>query len=410
MASAMPGPVPHLLAQPHLAPAPARDRPFFGRVESLRGLGALAVAAYHMSGAMLHGVRLFPHGAWDGAGTSQNALGRFALVLLPAHAALMVFFVISGFVLRVSLQHGPQKVSLASGKFLLARLFRIYPIVIVGVILTVILFGGEPYPPRQVAEPLTAPHLLANMFLLDISVNGSFWALQVELLMMPVILLLYFLERSRGPRILLCIALATTALAYWTRWAVWPPLSTNVFPFVLGMLVPTLGRRFATGLSRRAATFWTLGVVLAMLLTAPCLGVFSRQSAVIEAYSAAVLVSMVAYRQDLGLLKWLDARPLRLLGMSSGSYYVLHMATLPVTLAIAGAIIPPSWSASIPALVGFFVIPTWLVAIAPLTLGSFYLIEAPAIALGRRVARLCRLDSRPVPSAGSQQGEQRQAA
>jgi peptidoglycan/LPS O-acetylase OafA/YrhL len=406
----MPGLVTTLLAPPQRELAPARNRPFFGRVESLRGLGALAVAAFHMSGAMLHGVRLFPHGAWDGTGTSQGALGRFALVLLPAHAALMIFFVISGFVLRVSLEHGPQKVSLAAGKFLLARLFRIYPIVIVGVILTVFLFGGEPYPPRTAAQPLTAPLLFANMFLLDISVNGSLWALQVELLMMPVILLLYFLERSRGPRILLGIALSTTALAYWTRWAFWPPLSTNVFPFVLGMLVPTFGRRFATVLSRRAATLWTLGVILAMVLTAPCLGLFSRQSAVIEAYAAAVLVSMVAYRQDLGLLKWLDVKPLRLLGMSSGSYYVLHMATVPATLALAGAIIPPSWSVNLPALVGFLVIPTWLVAIAPLTLCSLYLIEAPGIALGRRVAGFLRLDARQVPIRLGERSAHRQAA
>ena len=30
------------------------SRPFFNRVESLRGIGALAVAGYHMTGGVLH--------------------------------------------------------------------------------------------------------------------------------------------------------------------------------------------------------------------------------------------------------------------------------------------------------------------------------------------------------------------
>src|SRR5262249_8497740 len=146
---------------------------------------------------------------------------------------------------RVSLEYGPQKLPVAAARFLLGRIFRIYPVVIFSLLVTALLGGWQASSHGQAARPLSAPLLFANLLLFDVSMNGAFWALQVELLMAPVILLLYFLERRHGPRVLLGIAVLTTALAYSTHWAIWPPLSTNVFPFVLGMVIPTIGRRFA---------------------------------------------------------------------------------------------------------------------------------------------------------------------
>jgi peptidoglycan/LPS O-acetylase OafA/YrhL len=370
----------------------------------------MAVAGYHMTGGMLHGVTLIPHAPREGMGALQEVLRRLGLALLPAHAALMVFFVISGFVLRVSLEYGPQRLVPAAGKFFLRRLFRIYPVVMLSVLLTAAVAGNQFRPEGTAAQPLTGPRLVANLLLLNTSVNGTLWALQVELLMAPIILLLYYVERGSGPRLLLGIALATTVLAYLVRWAGWPALSTNVFPFVLGMVIPTLGRRFVTAWPPHAATFGVMGAVLALLLAGPCLGLFSRHSAVIEAYAAAVLVSLVAYRHDLAVLRFLDAKGLRLLGLSSGGYYVLHMAAIPPAVALAATIVPPAWSADLPVLVGFLIILVWLGALFPVALASFHLIEAPGIALGQRVIRFCRLDARPDLGRGGQSNAPRVAA
>jgi peptidoglycan/LPS O-acetylase OafA/YrhL len=390
---------------------PTADRPFFTRVESLRGLGALAVAGYHLSACSLHGVPLLPETPWDGVGTLQSSLGRIGFHLFPAHAALMMFFVISGFVLRVSLGHGPERVPAAASKFLLGRIFRIYPVVTLGLLLIAAFGGAQVSSPGQPAQPLTAPRFIANLLLLDVSMNSVLWALQVEMLMAPVLLFLYLMERRLGPRVILGMGLLTTALPFCSsHWAVWPPLSVHLFPFVLGTIVPTLGRRVVMGLSKRAATCWTAAGVLALLLTRPCLGLFSRCSAIIEAYAAVGLVSLVAYRLDVPLLKCLDAKALRLLGLSSGSYYVLHLATVPAALAIASVLIPPHWSAEVPALVSFVVLPTWLIAMMPLTVCSYYLVEAPGIALGRRLIRFLRLESRTAAGLGTQRVVPRIAA
>jgi peptidoglycan/LPS O-acetylase OafA/YrhL len=384
---------------------PSADRPFFGRAEALRGLGALAVAGYHFSSSGSHGFTFLQHGQWPSAAPAQYALARLGLFLLPGHAFLMLFFVLSGFVLRVSLEHGPRSGPAAAAKFLISRLFRFYPIVAVAVIVAAVMA------PAEVAhDAAPARRLAANLLLLDVSLNSHLWALQVELLMVPVILALFFLERRWGPYAVAGVALAATGLVFVSRWAVWPPLSVNLFAFVLGMGIPTLGRRFAAGLSARAAAGWAAGLAVVLLLTGPCLGVYSRVGSILEAYGAAAVLSVAAYRGDAPGLRWLDARWLRRLGSAAGSYYVLHMATVPAAVAVAAALIPAAWSTRAPGAVGLGVIAVWLLVIAPPLVCVSRLVEVPGIAVGRRLIRALGLDVRPTSRPAGAAVPARQAA
>jgi hypothetical protein len=61
----------------------------------------------------------------------------------------------------------------------------------------------------------------------------------------------------------------------------------------------------------------------------------------------------------------------RQLGLSSGSYYVLHMVTLSTAVTIASALIPMAWSQGAPIVVGVLVLTIWLAAIAPLAMASY---------------------------------------
>jgi peptidoglycan/LPS O-acetylase OafA/YrhL len=372
-------------------------RPFFSRLESIRGLGAVVIAGYHFSGIDLHGRSLLPHvrwadvgAGWRDAGLMQYALGRLSLALLPAHAFLMLFFVISGFVLRQALEYGPRTVGSASAKFFIARAFRVYPIVGFLVMLTILMKLAES--PPSFPSP---GRLVAHLLLLDVTMNGTLWALQVELLMAPVIVALFFLERRWGPGVLVGVGVTATGLAFVRSWAVWPPLSANLFAFVLGMAIPTHGRRFALALSRRGATLWAVGAGAVLLASGSCFGLYSRWSAVFETYAALVAISIVAYRLDVPVLKWLDNSWLRRLGSASGSYYVLHMATIPAGMAVASALLPAGWSVAAPAAVGVGFLAVWLLALVPLMMSVSRLVEMPGIALGRRLIRALRLDARP---------------
>jgi peptidoglycan/LPS O-acetylase OafA/YrhL len=368
----------------------SEPRPFFGRIESLRGIGAVAVAGYHLSGSGLHGLSLLPHQPWATASAAENAVGRFVLMLFPGHAALMMFFAISGCVLYVSLQYGPQMFGPAAIRFFVARIFRIYPIVFFGVLFAAWVQGWHTATPQTASHSLDAGEIVANMLLLQATVNSTLWALQLEAIMAPIILLLYFLDRAYGPRALLALGLVTTALTF-SNWAVWPPLSTNMFAFILGMLIPTLGRQWASGLSRRAANWWMLGSVAAMFAAGPVFGFYSRFAGVSETYAALALLSLAAYRSDVRGSHLLESWPMRQLGVCSGSYYVLHIPLFMLFMAAAPMVVPAAWSAQAPLLVGSILIAVALVAIAPICLLSYHLIEAQGIALGRRLIQSRRV-------------------
>jgi peptidoglycan/LPS O-acetylase OafA/YrhL len=311
---------------------------------------------------------------------------------LPGHAALMMFFVISGFVLRVSLQYGPQDVARAAIRFHVARIFRIYPIVMCSIVLAAFIYDWQvPATHGRPGTPLDLQTFIANLLLLDVSLNGTLWAIQVELLMAPVIVALYFVERGQGVWALAAVAAVTSALSFHGGWTPWRPLSHNLFAFVLGMLVPTLGCMVVQSLSRAAVHRLLLGTVLCLFLTGPLLGFFSRFSALFEGYLAFLLVSIVAYRMDLQSLRVLDAKPVRLLGLSSGSYYVLHMSLFVWILPAVALIFPPVLSSQVPAFVGPIVIVFVTATLAVPSLLGYFAVEAPGIALGRQISAGWRL-------------------
>src|SRR5262249_30946944 len=158
---------------------------------------------------------------------------------------------------------------------------------------------------------------VANCLLLDVSMSSHLWALQVELCVVPVVLGLFLLERRCGPYLVLATALATSLLTFAPRWGIWPPLAMNLFAFPLGMVVPTLGRRFAPALSRRAALVCLVTATAVLLTTGPYFGVYSHFSCMIEAYASLVALSLVAYRTDLPGLRCLDTRWLTRLGSAA---------------------------------------------------------------------------------------------
>jgi peptidoglycan/LPS O-acetylase OafA/YrhL len=369
------------------------ERPFFTRIESLRGLGALAVAGFHMSGWTVNGMGLLSPELWPGIAGWQAAIGKFHFAMFSGHAALMMFFVISGCVLQVSLQYGPQDTVAATMRFAVARVFRIYPIVIVGTVIAAVagtLLGTAP--------PATTSSLVRNMLLIDATFNETLWALQLEVLMAPCIFLFYFVGRRCGPWPVLAAVLLTTALSFTKKWTFWPPLSHDFFSFILGMLIPSLGAQWARALSRRTAQIAFFLCALMLIFAGQFLGFYAQSATVLEAYAAAALISIVTYRNDLMGVRFLDAWPFRRLGLASGSYYVLHMPLLPFAVVIADLVVPASWSQTLPLPVGLGVILVSLALFAPIAFVSFQLIEAPGIACGRwMIRRLAGL--RPVREA-----------
>ncbi len=379
-------------------PAPSPEfRPFFTRVESLRGIGALTVAGYHISGWQVNGVPLFGEHSWSGVNSLGSLLNRLAYFLFPGHAALMMFFAISGLVLHTSLQFSPKNTGVTTLRFLIARAFRIYPIIAVAVIVAAFASGWRIAAQGAIpAREITWEELFSNILLIEATINSTLWAIKVEVMMVPFILATFFIERAYGTRIVVALALVMTAASFVKQDYIYPPFLHNFYAFIIGMLIPTVGRQFATGLSPVGARYALIASVTVLLMIGQILPFYGRLTAAFEGYAAFVLLSLVTYRHHQPGMQILDWRITRMLGMASGSYYVLHEPLLPHMAIALSAIVPIWMSLHAPLAVGLLFTAILLILFIPIALTGYYLVEGPSMAAGRKVTRWLNLDRAKV--------------
>jgi peptidoglycan/LPS O-acetylase OafA/YrhL len=153
-------------------------------LQSLRGLAALAVVVHHCG---------FYYGY-------DAALWRVFEICINAHAAVVLFYVLSGFVLYLALRRSPLSAR-AIATFYLRRAGRIYPALWLAATLAlayVVVFGGRPFAPTVSSwfEPayrtahLSPIKTLAAYLGLSHALPLPMWSITIELaasLLMPVI-------------------------------------------------------------------------------------------------------------------------------------------------------------------------------------------------------------------------------
>ena len=127
---------------------------FLPRLEALRGIAAVSVVGYHV-------------------------VGQFVETSVTGMAPVVMFFVLSGFVLARSLANDPNPVS-----FLRHRLFRLFPAAAAVVLLLHFQFGFfVGYEARF--DPL---NVLLNALMIRHDINGVMWSMTVECVATPLIL------------------------------------------------------------------------------------------------------------------------------------------------------------------------------------------------------------------------------
>lgn len=306
-------------------------RPRVHALDGLRGAAALVVVAFHVV---------------DYVALPQVLLSTWLMsplgVLVNGPGAVHLFFVLSGFVLALTMagDGGPAGVP----RFYVRRLFRIQPPYAFAVLFAWVTSLGFPVV-GGLARWMTAgnpcfhipAHLLPRAMLLPSMAFGQLpvgWSLQVELVMSAAFPILWVL----GRRIHAAVPLALGIAVFWLTDPRWRMIGFS-FDFALGLALFLERERIARWIShlpRAAMGPWVLTGV--MLLQLPYAITFNQKGAAVleQSHSPAAIVLMslgagllIVAAQHFPLFRgWLERPSARYFGRISYSLYLLHMPVL----------------------------------------------------------------------------------
>ena len=357
-------------------------------LDALRGVAAFAVLTHH---CVLSGLLPIPPGRW-------TTLSRYTPLHLfvNGRAPVILFFVLSGFVLAISLEGRPLGPS-ESVRFVLRRLCRIYLPYAAIVLLAAsaaaatapLAVAGQGWAGRLWSAPvsfgLIGRHLLMPVAGVDLTLDRVAWSLVHEI-RLSVVFPLLLLVASRAP---LAAGLGSVALfAFGHRWSGCDALGCLPFNGA-----DTAG---SFGATAYFVPFFVAGLLLARYrATIPALAGRAGPSGVALAWFAAIVGLIVPFKFELlpdaevglaatlllalvlaggGPARLLGWTPLRWLGRVSFSLYLCHLVVLALVLRLGAG-------ADRTTLLGAVLLFSLLAAEC-----VYRLAEAPCVRLGRRLA------------------------
>lgn len=280
-------------------------RPRYVFLDSLRGLAAVAVMAFHFGGFL----------ATDGRQIWQpvTAVTKYGWL------GVQVFFVLSGFVVTATLPPA-SATTRAFAPFLARRFIRLVPPYWVSVLLVVALrlitFAvgrGEGQPPVTVG--MLIAHATFTQYMLNVpSLQDVYWTLALEVQFYLLLTVVGVANRARAGvgwgvfAVLTVVSIAALLGGYRSNvWFIghWHCFAVGVVSFK-AVTTPTRWAEIAFG-------FIVALAALSVWLGRPEVGV---------AAATAVALCFAGWRD--GLKRWLNYRPLRWLGGISYSLYVTH--------------------------------------------------------------------------------------
>lgn len=358
-------------------------------IDSLRGLAVLFVFGLH---SMLDVQR-------HAASTSTNVPG------LDVYAAITfgwldfgkigvgIFFIVSGFLIPVTLDKPDAQ---AIPRFLVNRIFRLYPAYWLSIAALLLLVGSE-LSPLQTVVNLT----MLQRFVGVPDLNGVFWTLQIELVFYAACVALKragYLGNTRVLAILittcglLAVALATIRFQTSIKLPVALLLALQLMFFgYLYRLWLFSGDRYRVLMPSLLAVVMVTLAIACPLAYSHDYGLGERWQRYLASYALAIGIfaacSLVRFR----------SAPLAFVGRISYSFYLLHTICLSLLMSAAANDLLPLDSASglfiyVSAALVLAIIASWL---------SYRFVEAPGISRGHQLAAALSRSATSASNAGT---------
>lgn len=334
--------------------APAGQRLAF--LDAARAAAALIVFFEHSLGAVLPGYR-----AWT------------ATHFYPGRVGVLVFLMVSGFIIPVTLQQGG-----SNARFWVRRFFRLFPLYWLTIAAAFALAAAGVWPafsPRIWLLNLT----MLQGFCKCPDVVGVFWTLQLELVIYATCSILFAARLLDRPAWIAWLFLTIFAIAGLGR----PLLSHRAFDvggqrwLYFAPAVGLVAQRYWAGRMGRIALVGVVGghalAVVAVwgVNELMCPGVIRArvlgESAVTWGLAYGCFFTLLAVR------RWTIPSPVTWAGRISYSVYLLHPFMLVLAMPVTA--------------VGWLALPICLAATLALSHLTYRFVEAPAVALGRTAER-----------------------
>lgn len=348
-------------------------------LQSVRGLAALVVLLHHC---------LFYF-------AMPERFHAAAETLLNAHAAVVAFFVLSGYVLTASIAR-TELSPVVSTRFILRRFFRIYPAVWIACLISLALLAvidhdvAVPGRSEWAAKYFLAADGGAKSALLSFAAYGIYlvppiWSITVELVGSVLVLGLAIATRGRPAPLgaaILVLAVLSLVLPQYGRAAV---AASYMVHFAIGAAIPHLVEPVRTRLGLTGARFAALASLVVMSAFR-LVGGWDFTTAyhaplpgLVEGLAAALLITLVVARRE--AFGWLSRRPFVALGDISYSLYLLHFPVMAAVATIGAATLGLSIFLSWPLSALSLMAATLAISI-PISALTYRWVELPGIALG----------------------------
>jgi peptidoglycan/LPS O-acetylase OafA/YrhL len=306
--------------------------------------------------------------------------------LFQQEAAVICFYVLSGFVLGQSLRRDD-----TPAPFIIRRLVRLLPVFWTSIALGIVIAQSMQHPSIDGASDwfnsnflnirTSTKDIAVNALALSTAINGVLWSIQVELVAIPFLLLALTISVKLTDR--QNIAFVTFAAIIGTfvlsplagRDSILRPLA-YLYCFHLGILIPR-----GIDMLRSIAKNGKL-IAAELVLISGLYFVSWRGNTIIAALVSAHIIAYLASHRDRG--DWLRWRPLIWLGDISYSLYAYGQLILVSCAFILFITADGPWWTDHPTLFISCATALCLVILLPLAWLSYHFIEMPSIELGRR--------------------------
>jgi peptidoglycan/LPS O-acetylase OafA/YrhL len=312
--------------------------------------------------------------------------------LVNGGVAVSIFFLLSGFVLGESLKKDKNASNfLKTIKFYIKRLFRIYPIFILQIMLLSFFLIYWPYRNFSAGSswyqywfhfPLTVKEVLSNLFFRSTSLGGVTWTLKAEIIGSLFIPVFYLLSARTNKICDIGIVAGLIAGSYLLH------VSREVsflYVFYTGLMLPKWKNYFEKFGTRDLQL-----TAVSVLLFFGALGIaatpLDKAMPFVRHIPLVLLLGLLIYRPSKIISLFLSSRPLQFLGKISYSFYLSHFLVLYAVMRFVFA------SFDNRMLSQNFLMLECMIALLTISLAagvSYYLyryIEVPGIALGRKIA------------------------